>query len=95
LLNHTLMAEALEKWPLPLFSATLPGLIEIILEINRRFLDEVRIRFPEDDARIARLSLIDESGDKYVRMANLACIGSHAVNGLSPCIRASEKDGAS
>lgn len=81
--NHTLMAEALEKWPLALFSATLPRLLEIILEINRRFLDEVRIRFPEDDARIARLSLIDESGERYVRMANLACIGSHAVNGVS------------
>jgi len=81
--NHTLLSEALEKWPLPLFSTTLPRIVEIIYEINRRFLDEARIRFPEDDARIARLSLIDESGDKYVRMANLACIGSHAVNGVA------------
>ncbi len=81
--NHTLLSEALEKWPLPLFSRILPRLLEIIYEINRRFLDEVRIRFPEDDGRIARLSLIDESGDKYVRMANLACVGSHAVNGVA------------
>ena len=81
--NHTLLSEALEKWPLPLFSAILPRIVEIIYEINRRFLDEARIRFPEGDARIARLSLIDESGDKYVRMANLASVGCHAVNGVA------------
>ncbi|WP_305045642.1 glycogen/starch/alpha-glucan phosphorylase, partial [Geoalkalibacter sp.] len=81
--NHTLLAEALEKWPLPLFSFTLPRIVEIIYEINRRFLDEARVRFPQDDGRIARLSLIDESGDRYVRMANLACVGSHAVNGVA------------
>ncbi|KAF0220270.1 MAG: starch [Geobacteraceae bacterium] len=81
--NHTLLSEALEKWPLPLFSTVLPRIIEIIFEINRRFLDEVQIRFPEDEARITRLSLIDETGDKYVRMANLACVGSHAVNGVA------------
>jgi starch phosphorylase len=81
--NHTLLSEALEKWPMPLFSTVLPRLLEIIYEINRRFLDQVRTRFPEDDERIARLSLIDESGDKYVRMANLACAGCHAVNGVA------------
>ncbi len=81
--NHTLLAEALEKWPLPLFSSVLPRLLEIIFEINRRFLDEARIRFPDDNLRIARLSLIDETGDRYVRMANLACVGCHAVNGVA------------
>ncbi|WP_306536834.1 glycogen/starch/alpha-glucan phosphorylase [Geobacter sp.] len=81
--NHTLLSEALEKWPLPLFSSVLPRIIEIIYEINRRFLDEVQIRFPDDHGRIARLSLIDETGDKYVRMANLACVGSHAINGVA------------
>ncbi|HTG82043.1 MAG TPA: glycogen/starch/alpha-glucan phosphorylase [Geobacteraceae bacterium] len=81
--NHTLLSEALEKWPLPLFSSVLPRIVEIIYEINRRFLDEARIRFPEDDQRIARLSLIDETGEKYVRMANLACVGSHAINGVA------------
>jgi len=81
--NHTLLSEALEKWSLPLFSSVLPRIVEIIFEINRRFLDEAWSRFPGDDARIARLSLIDESGEKYVRMANLACVGSHAVNGVA------------
>lgn len=81
--NHTLLSEALEKWPLPLMSSVLPRIVEIIFEINRRFLDEVRGRFPEGDQRIARLSLIDESGEKYVRMANLACVGSHAINGVA------------
>lgn len=81
--NHTLLSEALEKWPLPLFSSVLPRIMEIIFEINRRFLAEVQIRFPDDHSRIARLSLIDETGNKYVRMANLACVGSHAVNGVA------------
>jgi starch phosphorylase len=81
--NHTLMSEALEKWPVPLMSSVLPRIVEIIYEINRRFLIEARIRFPGDDLRIARLSLIDETGEKYVRMANLACVGSHAVNGVA------------
>jgi starch phosphorylase len=81
--NHTLMSEALEKWPLPLFSTILPRIVEIIFEINRRFLDEARTRFPGDDQRIARLSLIDESNEKYIRMANLASVGSHAVNGVA------------
>ncbi len=81
--NHTLLSEALEKWPLPLFSSVLPRIVEIIFEINRRFLIDARIRFPEDDPRIARLSLIDETGEKHVRMAHLACVGSHAVNGVA------------
>lgn len=81
--NHTLMPEALERWPVDLFSQILPRHLEIIYEINLRFLDEVRIRFPDDDARLARMSLIDESGDRYVRMAHLACVGSHAINGVA------------
>ena len=81
--NHTLLPEALEKWSLPLFAATLPRHLEIIYEINRRFLDDIRAQSPGDDGRIARLSIIDEDGDKFVRMANLAVIGSHAVNGVA------------
>ncbi len=81
--NHTLLPEALEKWPVTLFGALLPRHLEIIYEINRRFLDEVRTRFPGDDARVARLSLIDESGERHVRMAHLATVGSHHVNGVA------------
>ena len=81
--NHTLLPEALETWALPLFSELLPRHLEIIYEINRRFLDEVRRRYPGDDQRVARLSLIDEAGDKRVRMAHLACVGSHAINGVA------------
>ena len=81
--NHTLLPEALEKWPVALFGRLLPRHLEIIYEINRRFLDEVRARFPGDDARVARLSLIDEAGERYVRMAHLASVGSHAVNGVA------------
>ncbi|HWT83629.1 MAG TPA: glycogen/starch/alpha-glucan family phosphorylase, partial [Candidatus Methylomirabilis sp.] len=81
--NHTLLPEALEKWPLPLFASFLPRHLEIIYEINRRFLDEVGTRVPGDGARIARLSIIDETGHKYVRMANLASVGSHAINGVA------------
>ncbi len=81
--NHTLLPEALETWPLPLFRDMLPRHLEIIYEINRRFLDEVRQRFPGNDARLARMSLIDETGDKRVRMAHLACVGSHAINGVA------------
>jgi len=81
--NHTLLPEALETWSLPLFRSLLPRHLEIIYEINRRFLDEVRSRHPGDDARIARVSLIDEAGDKRVRMANLACVGSHSINGVA------------
>lgn len=81
--NHTLLPEALEKWPRSLFAAMLPRHLEIIFEINRRFLDQVRQRFPGDDARVERLSIFDESGQKYVRMAHLACVGSHAINGVA------------
>ena len=81
--NHTLLPEALERWPLGLFGHLLPRHLEIIYEINRRHLEEVRHRFPGDNARVARLSLIDESGERYVRMAHLATLGSHAVNGVA------------
>jgi glycogen phosphorylase len=81
--NHTLMPEALECWPLDLFRRVLPRHLEIIYEINARFLDQVRIRFLGDEERLARLSLIDEAGERYVRMAHLACVGSHAINGVA------------
>jgi starch phosphorylase len=81
--NHTLLSEALEKWPLSLFGELLPRHLEIICEINRRFLDELRLRYPGDDQLLGRLSLIDEAGGKYVRMANLASVGSHAINGVA------------
>jgi starch phosphorylase len=81
--NHTLLAEALEKWPVSLFGRLLPRHLEIVYEINRRFLDDVRRRHPGDDGLISRVSLIDESGARYVRMANLASAGSHAINGVA------------
>jgi starch phosphorylase len=81
--NHTLLPEALECWPLELFRRVLPRHLEIIHEINARFLDEVRIRFFGDEQRVARMSLIDERGERYVRMAHLACVGSHAINGVA------------
>jgi starch phosphorylase len=81
--NHTLLPEALEKWPIGLFGQLLPRHLEIVYEINRRFLDEANARFPGDNERLARMSLIDESGERYVRMANLATVGSHHVNGVA------------
>jgi starch phosphorylase len=81
--NHTLLPEALEKWSLPLFGALLPRHLEIIYEINRRFLETVAARYPGDADRLRRLSLIDEAGERYVRMANLASVGSHAINGVA------------
>jgi starch phosphorylase len=81
--NHTLLPEALEKWPVALFGQVLPRHLEIVYEINRRFLDEVRRRFPGDHAKLERLSLIDERGERYVRMANLACVASRAINGVA------------
>jgi starch phosphorylase len=81
--NHTLMPEALEKWSVSLFQRLLPRHLEIIYEINRRFLDEVKAKFPGDEDRVRRLSLIDESGERSVRMAYLAAVGSHAVNGVA------------
>jgi glycogen phosphorylase len=81
--NHTLLPEALETWPLPMFRTWLPRHLEIIYEINQRFLAQVRARFPGDDARLTRMSLIGEDGEKRVRMAHLACVGSHAINGVA------------
>src|SRR6201991_4263793 len=81
--NHTLLPEALETWPLEMFGESLPRHLEIIYEINRRFLDEVRAKFPGDEARIRRMSLIGEDGGKKVRMAHLATVGSHAINGVA------------
>ena len=81
--NHTLLPEALERWPVALFERLLPRHLEIIYEINRRFLDAVRLRYPGDDDRVRRLSLIDESGVRFVRMAHLAAVGSRTVNGVA------------
>ncbi len=81
--NHTLLPEALETWPLPLFASVLPRHLEILFEINARFLETVRASFPGDEDRAVRMSLIDENGERRVRMANLATIGSHAVNGVA------------
>ena len=81
--NHTLLAEALERWPLPLFARLLPRHLEIIYEINRRFLDDIRLRYPGDDQLLRRISLIDEAGGKHIRMAHLASVGSHAINGVA------------
>ncbi|MEM9215182.1 MAG: glycogen/starch/alpha-glucan phosphorylase [Cyanobacteria bacterium P01_F01_bin.150] len=85
--NHTLLPEALEKWPLALFGRILPRHLEIIYEINHRFLDEVRQAFADkagdSSGQLAALSLIDESGERYVRMANLASVGSYAINGVA------------
>jgi starch phosphorylase len=81
--NHTLLPEALEKWPVQWFEKVLPRQLEIIYEINRRLLDSVRARFPGDDGRIQRTSLIEEGPAKHVRMANLAIVGSHSTNGVA------------
>ncbi|MGD1281737.1 glycogen/starch/alpha-glucan phosphorylase [Mycobacterium seoulense] len=81
--NHTLLPEALETWPLEMFAEALPRHLEIIYEINRRFLDEVRARFPGEEERVSRMSLIGENGGKSVRMAHLATVGSHAINGVA------------
>ncbi|MBI5329111.1 MAG: glycogen/starch/alpha-glucan phosphorylase [Betaproteobacteria bacterium] len=81
--NHTLLPEALERWPVGLFGGLLPRHLEIIFEINARHLDEVRLRYLDDHTKLASLSLIDESGERHVRMAHLACVGSHAINGVA------------
>jgi starch phosphorylase len=81
--NHTLLPEALEKWPLTWFEQLLPRQLEIVFEINRRFLDGVRARGPVDDGRIARVSLIEEGAERKIRMANLAVVGSHSTNGVA------------
>ncbi|MEO0409600.1 MAG: glycogen/starch/alpha-glucan phosphorylase, partial [Cyanobacteria bacterium P01_A01_bin.135] len=79
--NHTLLPEALEKWPVDLFGRLLPRHLEIIFEINYRFLDQVRLQ--DKGANIKALSLIEEGSDRYIRMANLACVGSHSINGVA------------
>jgi glycogen phosphorylase len=81
--NHTLLPEALEKWPLPWFELLLPRQLEIIFEINRRLLGAVRRRYPGDEGRVQRVSLIEEGATKHVRMANLAIVGSHSTNGVA------------
>src|SRR6478672_2289033 len=81
--NHTLLPEALEKWSVELFGRLLPRHLEIVYEINRRFLEQIRARFPDDETLIGRLSLIDESGGRFVRMAHLASVGSHTINGVA------------
>ena len=81
--NHTLLPEALERWPRSLFGELLPRHLEIIDEINRRHLADVRRRFPGDEELVRRVSLIDEDGERYVRMAHLASLGSHAINGVA------------
>ncbi len=81
--NHTLLPEALEKWPLPLFGSLLPRHLEIIYEINRRHLETIAALHPGDTEILSRMSLIDETGERYVRMAHLASVGSHAINGVA------------
>ena len=81
--NHTLMPEALETWPVALFESVLPRHLQIIYEINQRFLTQVMHQHPGDTELLRRMSIIDESGDKRVRMAHLAIVGSHKVNGVA------------
>jgi glycogen phosphorylase len=81
--NHTLLPEALEKWPVAWFEVLLPRQLEIIYEVNRRLLDEVRVRFPNDEGRVERISLVEEGNPRKIRMANLAIVGSHSTNGVA------------
>ena len=81
--NHTLLPEALEKWPLSWFGVLLPRQLEIILEIDRRLREEVRARFAGDEGRVERVSLVEEGGERKIRMANLAIVGSHSTNGVA------------
>jgi starch phosphorylase len=81
--NHTLLPEALEKWPLAWFETLLPRHLEIIFEINRRLVDSVRARFPGDEERVQRVSLVEEGVPRKIRMANLAIVGSHSTNGVA------------
>jgi len=81
--NHTLLPEALERWSVGLFSYLIPRVLEIIYEINSRFLQKVSEQYPGDEGKLSRMSLIDETGGKYIRMANLACAGSYAINGVA------------
>ena len=81
--NHTLLPEALEKWPAAWFEVLLPRQLEIIYEVNRRLLDDVRVRFPGDEGRVERVSLVEEKPSRKIRMANLAIVGSHSTNGVA------------
>jgi starch phosphorylase len=81
--NHTLLPEALEKWPIKWFEMLIPRHAEIILEINRRFLEDVRHRHPGDESRVQRMSLVDDTGERKIRMAHLAIVGSHSTNGVA------------
>jgi glycogen phosphorylase len=81
--NHTLLPEALEKWPVAWFEVLLPRQLEIIYEVNRRLLDEVRVRFPGEEGRVERISLVEEGPSRKIRMANLAIVGSHSTNGVA------------
>jgi glycogen phosphorylase len=81
--NHTLLPEALERWPLEWFQLLVPRQLEIILEINRRLLDAVRRRYPGDEARVQRISLVEEGSSRHIRMAHLAIVGSHSTNGVA------------
>ncbi len=81
--NHTLLPEALEKWPLAWFEGMLPRHLEIIFEINRRLVGAVRTRFPGDEGRVQRMSLLEEGAERKIRMANLAIVGSHSTNGVA------------
>jgi starch phosphorylase len=81
--NHTLLPEALEKWPVQFFELTCPRLLEIIYEINRRFLSDIQQRYPGDEARLRRMSLIEDTPARQVRMANLAIVGTHSTNGVA------------
>jgi starch phosphorylase len=81
--NHTLLPEALEKWPVAWFEVLLPRHLQIIYEINRRLLDEVRGRFPGDEGRVQRVSLVEEGSERKIRMANLAIVGTHSTNGVA------------
>ncbi|HEY7001582.1 MAG TPA: glycogen/starch/alpha-glucan phosphorylase [Candidatus Udaeobacter sp.] len=81
--NHTLLPEALEKWPVVWFERMLPRHLEIIYEINRRLIDDVRRRFPKDEGRVQSISLVEEGAERKIRMANLAIVGSHSTNGVA------------
>jgi glycogen phosphorylase len=81
--NHTLLPEALEKWPVEWFETLLPRHLEIIYEVNRRLLDEVRVRFHGDEGRVQRISLVEEGNPRKIRMANLAIVGTHSTNGVA------------
>jgi glycogen phosphorylase len=81
--NHTLLPEALERWPVELFEVLIPRHLEIIYEINHRFLEDVRRRYPADETRAQRMSLIEEGPVRKVRMAHLAVVGSHSTNGVA------------